>query len=569
MSLRQRGPWHLVVLAAVAVAIVVAALLELGPPSSSARTSRELITAEKGVVQSTVTGSGNVEPGTEVFANFKTSGTLADVFVSVGQHVHQGQLLATLDPTSAQLAVNQAQLSLDAAQDELTAAEDGSSSGSSGASASGSGSGGEARTSVEARSTEFVSDQTETDTGTETATTTTSTTPATTTPSTGSKTGTAPGAQTQPEHGSSSGDASHDSAGSSRASNGSSRSSSSGSSRRSSAADGRTNEPESGGHSGAPKVSQSTSTTQHTTTPSPAAIASAQAAVDSAELNLRSAQSELTETKLYAPASGTVVSLASTSSGDEVSADGSSTSTATGSGSNGSGAAGSGTGGSGASSSAAGSLSSSDTASSSGSSSSGFAEIVDTHQLTMTVAFSESDITKVKVGQPATVTLDALTGVELAAHVSSISTLGTDDEGVVSYDATLTLDQHNASVRPGMSASAAVITSQAQGVTLPSSAVTGDGSLATVDLLRAGKAVSTQVVVGLKGDSRTQIVSGLHAGQQVVVTTVLPSLTAPAASSSSVGGFAGLRARFGGGGFGGGGASGGGFGGGGFGGGGG
>ncbi|HXO07646.1 MAG TPA: HlyD family efflux transporter periplasmic adaptor subunit [Solirubrobacteraceae bacterium] len=534
MSPPQRGPWHLVVLAAVAVAIVVAAVLELGPPSSSARTSRELITAEKGVVQSTVTGSGNVEPGTEVFANFKTSGTLADVFVSVGQHVHQGQLLATLDPTSAQLAVNQAQLSLDAAQDELTAAEDGSSSGSSDASGSssglgsGSGSGGEARTSVEAPGTEFVSEQTETDTGTETATTTTSTPPATTTPSTGSKTRTAPSAQTQPGHGSTSGDASHGSAGSSRASR------------------------------------ESTSTTQDSTTPSPAAIASAQAAVDSAELNLRSAQNALAETKLYAPAGGTVVSLASTSPGDEVSAAGSSTSTATGSGASGSGAAASGTGGSGASSSAAGSLSSSGTASSSSSSSSGFAEIVDTHQLTMTVAFSESDITKVKVGQPATVTLDALTGVELAAHVSSISTLGTDDDGVVSYDATLTLDQHNASVRPGMSASAAVITSQAQGVTLPSSAVTGDGSLATVDLLRAGRAVSTQVVVGIKGDSRTQIVSGLHAGQQVVVTTVLPSLTAPAASSSSVGGFAGLRARFGGGGFGGGGASGGGFAGGGF-----
>ena len=170
----------------------------------------------------------------------------------------------------------------------------------------------------------------------------------------------------------------------------------------------------------------------------------------------------------------------------------------------------------------------------------------------MTVAFSESDITKVKVGQPATVTLDALSGVELAAHVSSISTLGTDNDGVVSYDATLTLDQHNSSVRPGMSASAAVVTDQAQGVTLPNSAVTGSGSLSTVELLKNGKTVSTPVVVGLKGDSRTQIVSGLKAGQQVVVTTVLPSLTAPASGSSSSSGFGGLRARLGGGGFGGG-----------------
>ena len=44
--------------------------------------------------------------------------------------------------------------------------------------------------------------------------------------------------------------------------------------------------------------------------------------------------------------------------------------------------------------------------------------------MTMTVAFSESDISKIKVGQPANVTLEALSGVELAAHVSAISRSG-------------------------------------------------------------------------------------------------------------------------------------------------
>ena len=98
----------------------------------------------------------------------------------------------------------------------------------------------------------------------------------------------------------------------------------------------------------------------------------------------------------------------------------------------------------------------------------------------MTVAFSESDITKVKVGQPATVTLDALSGVELGAHVTAISTVGTTSTSVVSYDATLTLDQQRlARVKPGMSASASVIVDQAQGVTVPNDAVTGTGSLAT------------------------------------------------------------------------------------------
>jgi multidrug efflux pump subunit AcrA (membrane-fusion protein) len=541
MTVRRRGPWYLVALALVATAIVVAGALELGPPSSSARASRELVTAQKGVVQSTVNGSGNVEPGTEAFANFKTSGTLADVFVSIGQYVHQGELLATLDPTSAQLAVNQAQLNLDAAEDDLTAAQDGS-SGSSGASGSGTGAS-DASTDVTATSAEFVSDQTQTQSTTTTAPTTTaptttSTTPTspTATPTTGGRTG--GGARS----GSSTGRAPKRSSSGASGSTGSRSQSGRGTS---------------GARSPAPATTSTSSgsaSTQHSTTPSPAAIASARAAVDSAEQNLRSAQSALADAKLYAPASGTIVSLASTSAGATISA-GSGSSSADSDSS--SGTSGTGSSDSGSSSSGSGSLGGSSTSSSSSSSGSGFAEIVNTHQLTMTVAFSESDITKVKVGQPATVTLDALSGVELAAHVSSISTLGTDNDGVVSYDSTLTLDQHNSSVRPGMSASAAVVTDQAQGVTLPNNAVTGSGSPSTVELLAKGKTVSTPVVVGLKGDSRTQIVTGLKAGQQVVVTTVLPSLTAPATGTSSSSGFGGLRSRLGGGGFGGGGVGGG------------
>ncbi len=543
MNPRQRGVWYLVALGLVAVVIAIAAVIELGAPSSSARTSREIVTAQRGVVQSTVTGSGNVEPATEVFANFRTTGTLADVFVSVGQHVHEGQLLATLDPTSAQLAVNQAQLSLDAAEDQLTAAEDGSSASDS----AGSDASGDTSTSVNDANAEFVSDHTDTASTTSTSTTATApATPTTTTPTRSTSTtptpstgGRASGGTRTPRARTRSARRAVTTGGGDR-----SRSRATGESRASSRSTSN-QDPASG-----------SSSRQPTATPSPAAIASARAAVDSAELNLRSAQDALTDTKLYAPASGTVVSLASTSPGEIISAGSASSS-------NGSESASSGSGSGSASSSAAtgsgsGGLGDSSTSSGSSSSGSGFAEIVDTGQMTTTVAFSESDITKVKVGQPATVTLDALSGVELAGHVSSISTLGTDNDGVVSYDATLTLDQRNSSVRPGMSASAAVITSQAQGVTLPNSAVTGSGSLSTVDLLKGGEAVSTPVVVGLKGDSRTQVVSGLKAGQQVVVTTVLPSLSAPAAGSTSVGGLAGLRARFGGGGVGGGGGLGGG-----------
>jgi macrolide-specific efflux system membrane fusion protein len=179
----------------------------------------------------------------------------------------------------------------------------------------------------------------------------------------------------------------------------------------------------------------------------------------------------------------------------------------------------------------------------------------------MTVAFSESDITKIKVGQRATVTFDALPGVELAAHVAQISPVGTSSSGVVSYNATVDLDQTDSQVKPGMSASAAVIVDQAQGVTVPNAAVTGTGSLGTVNLLKDGKTLPTQVVVGLRGDSRTQIISGVSPGQQLVVTITLPSLSTSSTSTTGSSGTLG-GGRFGGGGFGGGGFGGGGLGGG-------
>jgi macrolide-specific efflux system membrane fusion protein len=151
----------------------------------------------------------------------------------------------------------------------------------------------------------------------------------------------------------------------------------------------------------------------------------------------------------------------------------------------------------------------------------------------MTVAFSESDVNKLKVGQTATVTPDALSGVELGAHVTAISPVGTTSSNVVSYDATLTLDQKDSSVKLGMSASAAVIVGQAQGVTVPNAAVSGSASLATVTVLRNGKQTQQQVAVGLRGDSRTQIISGLSAGEQVVIKTTLPPLRSTTTSTTS------------------------------------
>jgi membrane fusion protein, macrolide-specific efflux system len=148
--------------------------------------------------------------------------------------------------------------------------------------------------------------------------------------------------------------------------------------------------------------------------------------------------------------------------------------------------------------------------------------------------------------------------------VTAISSLGTTSSSVVSNDVTLTLEQHDRRVKPGMSASAAVIVSQGHGVTVPNDAVTGSGTLGTVTEQVNGKSVQKQVIVGLRGDSRTLIPSGLKAGTELIVKTTLPSesssastATSSSASSGTLGSISATPSAGGGGGFPGGGGSGG------------
>jgi hypothetical protein len=138
----------------------------------------------------------------------------------------------------------------------------------------------------------------------------------------------------------------------------------------------------------------------------------------------------------------------------------------------------------------------------------------------LVVALSESEVGNVKVGQTATVTVEALKGAKLAAHVSEVAMLSTSSSGVVSYDVTFQLDQLASGLKVGMSATAEVVVKQAEGLNVPTSAITAG----SVTVERAGKQVSQTVTSGLAGDTSTIVLSGLEAGETVVL---------PAASTSS------------------------------------
>jgi multidrug efflux pump subunit AcrA (membrane-fusion protein) len=268
----------------------------------------------------------------------------------------------------------------------------------------------------------------------------------------------------------------------------------------------------------------------------PATLAQDSAQVLQAQVSLATAQRTLDQTVLRAPVAGTVASVGGTIgqsvSGSGTTANSSSTASTASTGS---------TGGAASSSS-----------SSTSSSSSAFVTLVNLQGLEVTASFSESDAAKIKLGQAGTITVSALPNKQLAAHVVAIDTSGTSSSGVVTYTVTMALDRTVAGLKPGMSANATVTTGERDNVlNVPNAAVTGSGSAATVKVLKNGVQSTVNVVTGLKGDSTTEILSGLTAGQQVVTSSGVAPATGAAGAAGAAGARPGGAAGFAGGGAGG------------------
>ncbi|WP_327582759.1 efflux RND transporter periplasmic adaptor subunit [Nonomuraea sp. NBC_00507] len=176
----------------------------------------------------------------------------------------------------------------------------------------------------------------------------------------------------------------------------------------------------------------------------------------------------------------------------------------------------------------------------SGSGSSGFVEIADTGKLQLVASFTEADAGKLKQGQAATVTFDALPGVRATGKVTQIEPVAATSNNVVQYPVTVTFTEVPGQVRLGQTATVEVVVGQADDVvTVPSTAVSTSGGQTTVTLFKDGRQTRTPVEVGVRGATLTEIKSGVSEGDQIVP---------PAASTGTTTG-GGIQRQFGGGGF--------------------
>lgn len=137
------------------------------------------------------------------------------------------------------------------------------------------------------------------------------------------------------------------------------------------------------------------------------------------------------------------------------------------------------------------------------------------------ISLNEVDVAKVKVGEKATLTFDAVPDLSITGEVAEMDTIGAVSQGVVSYTVKISFDTQDDRVKPGMSVSAAIITDTKQDVLLtPNSAVKSEGNMQYVEVMVNNIPQRRAVGTGLINDTMTEIVNGLQEGEQVVTQTI-------------------------------------------------
>jgi len=176
------------------------------------------------------------------------------------------------------------------------------------------------------------------------------------------------------------------------------------------------------------------------------------------------------------------------------------------------------------------------------------------------ITLNEVDAAKVKVGDPATLTFDAITNLSLAGKVIEIDPVGTVSQGVVSYNVQISFTDSTNQVKPGMSVSAIIITNVHQNViSVPNSAIKTQGSISYVlapsenvsDTLINESATNgitlsqtpkeVKVTLGLVNDSISEITSGLQVGDLFIVKSITTNGVATSATTKTTSATSNIR----------------------------
>lgn len=173
--------------------------------------------------------------------------------------------------------------------------------------------------------------------------------------------------------------------------------------------------------------------------------------------------------------------------------------------------------------------------------------IGDLETLKALIEVNEVDISKISIGQKATLKFDALDSLSVSGKVEKIDALGTVTQGVVTYNVTIGFDTLDERIKPQMSVTASIISSSKEDVLIvPTGAIATEGENHYVEVLNSGMIPQKiQVQIGMSNDTQTEIISGLNVGDKVVTQKIESSSASSSSSSSNQnnqggGGFGGI-----------------------------
>jgi RND family efflux transporter MFP subunit len=156
-----------------------------------------------------------------------------------------------------------------------------------------------------------------------------------------------------------------------------------------------------------------------------------------------------------------------------------------------------------------------------GSGNSATIELTDASQYHVDVLVDETEISQVKVGQPAEITFDALPDAQVTGAVNRIDPAGTVSNGVVNYKVRVDLDPTEAALRTDMTANVrVVIDTHANVLAVPGGAIRQDtqgGYYVNVDDA-SGEAQRVDVTTGFTDGDLTEVAGDLQAGQTVYIS---------------------------------------------------
>lgn len=155
-------------------------------------------------------------------------------------------------------------------------------------------------------------------------------------------------------------------------------------------------------------------------------------------------------------------------------------------------------------------------------------QMINPDYLELVIEVDEIDIPLVELGQVAAVSVDALPDNEYKGIVTAVYPVPMEVGGVVLYQVKMGLDtSKNSGIKVGMSASADIVAEKHENVLMvPSRAITrNDQGQTIVKVIVGNQAQERVVVVGLDDGLRAEIVSGVSEGETLMVEVKVKSVS--------------------------------------------